>query len=127
MNTPIKPWSIYRQVLWLMGALGLLLLWFGFLVAVMLQGGFGPGSHTSPPSLADLVAVTMCSVLGAYYIVVAHRRWTRRLWRVGLAVHGLVVVYLIINGAFFGILLVLIWAAAWSIYAQRNTFEKTSA
>jgi hypothetical protein len=122
MNTPIKPWSIHRQVLWLVGVLGLLLLWFGLFVAFILQGGFGPGSHTSPPGLADLVFVTLCSVLGVYYIVVAHRVWTRRLWTVGLAVHGLVIVYLIASGVAAGIPLVLIWAAAWGIYARRNTF-----
>src|SRR6266550_3236476 len=127
MSTPIKPWSIHRQILWLVGVLDLLLLWLGLFAAFMLQGGFGPGSHTSPPGLADLLGVTLCSSLGAYYIVVAHRVWTRRLWRVGLAVHGLVLVYLIASGALSGIPVVLVWAAAWIIYARRNIFAKTSA
>src|SRR5437867_440140 len=127
MNTPIKPWSIHRQILWLVGVLGLLLLWFGLFVGFVLQGGFGPGSHTSPPGLADLVGVTLCSVLGVYYIVVARGVWTRRLWRVGLAVHGLVFVYLIASGLRSAIPLVLVWATAWIIYARRNTFANTSA
>ena len=29
MNNPIKPWSIYRQILWLVGVVGLILLWLG--------------------------------------------------------------------------------------------------
>ena len=127
MNTPVKPWSIYRQVLWLVGVLGLLLLWFGLFVAFMLQGGFGPGSQTSPPGLSDLVAAVVCSFLGVYYLVVAHRDWTRRLWRVGLTIHGLVFVYLVASGALSGIPLVLIGATAWIVYATRNRFAERSA
>jgi hypothetical protein len=41
MNTSVKPWNIYRQVLWLVGVLGLLLLWLALLIAFMLQGVLG--------------------------------------------------------------------------------------
>ena len=127
MSASVKPWSIHRQILWLVGVAGLLLLWFGLSAAFMLQGGFGPGSHTSPPGLADLLGVTLCSSLGVYCVVVAHRVWTRKLWRVGLAVHGLILVYLLANGALSGIPLVLVWAAAWINYVRRNIHAKTSA
>src|SRR5262249_17463468 len=33
MSTPVKPWSIHRQILWLIGVLGLLLLWLGLFAA----------------------------------------------------------------------------------------------
>ncbi len=122
MNTSVKPWSIYRQVLWLVGALGLLLLWLGLFAAFMLHAGFGPGKQISPPGLTDLFDVICCSALGTYYIVVAHRVWTRRLWRAGLVIHGLLAVFLIASGALSAIPMLVVWAVAWIVYAGRNTF-----
>jgi hypothetical protein len=121
-SAPVKPWSIHRQILWLKGALGLLLLWMGLIAAFVLQGGFGPGSNTSPPGLADLVLVILCSVIGVHYILVAYRTWTRRLWRTGLALHGIVIIYFVANGELAGIPLILAWAIAWVVYARRNAF-----
>lgn len=127
MNTSVKPWSIYRQVLWLVGLLGLLLLWGGLFMAFVLHGGFGPGKQTSPPKFVDLVSVTVCSSLGVYYLAVAHRVWTRKLWRIGLVIHGVVVAFLICGGASSAIPVVLIWSVAWIVYARRNTIGETSA
>ena len=120
----VKPWNIYRQVLWLVGVLGLLLLWAALLLAFFLRGGFGPGSQTSPPGLAELFGVLLFSIPGIYYIVVAHRVWTRRLWRAGLVIHGLMFAIFIAIGAPSGIPVVLIWAVAWIVFAKRNTFAE---
>src|SRR5437764_13260358 len=54
MSTPIKPWSLHRQLLWLIGVLGLVLLWLGLFAAFLLQGGFGPGKQGSPPGFTAL-------------------------------------------------------------------------
>jgi len=121
----IKPWNIYRQVLWLVGVLGLLLLWAALLLAFVLQGGFGPGKPTSPPGLAELFGAILFSIPGIYYIVVAHRAWTRRLWRIGLVIHGLTFAIFIATGAPSGIPVVLVWAVAWIVFARRNTFTDT--
>src|SRR5213593_544585 len=79
MSNPIKPWSNHRQVLWAIGVFGLLLLAAGLLMAWFLQGGFGPGKQTSSTGLADIFGTILFSIPCIYYIVVAHRPWTRKL------------------------------------------------
>jgi len=127
MSNSIKPWSTCRQVLWLVAVLGLLFLWGGLFLAFMFRGGFGPGNQTSPPGLIHLVGVTVCSSLGVYYLLVAHRVWTRSLLRVGLVIHGGVVAFLIAGGVASAIPAILIWALVWIVYAKRNPIAETSA
>jgi len=97
MTNPVRPWSIHRQILWLIGAFGLVVLWLGLFAAFMLQGGFGPGEQTSPPGFAALFGVIFLSACCIYYIAVARRAWTRRLMWIGIAVHGATFVFLLLN------------------------------
>ena len=127
MSTPIKPWSLHRQLLWLIGVLGLVLLWLGLFAAFMLQGGFGPGKQGSPPGFTALFCVISLSACCAYYIAVAHRAWTRRLFRMGVAIHGVTAVILLVSGGLAGLAFAALWSAAWIIYARRNTFVEPVA
>jgi hypothetical protein len=127
MNTPVKPWSLHRQILWLMGVIGLVLLWLGLFAAFMLQGGFGPGKQTSPRGFATLFGVIFLSACCIYYIAVAQRVWTRRLFWIGVAVHGATVVFLLASGGSPALPFAVLWSSAWIIYARRNTFVEPSA
>jgi hypothetical protein len=132
MSNSLKPWSNHRQVLWAVGALGLLLSAFGLFLAWFLQGGFGPGRHTSPPGLIDLCATLLLSIPYVYYIVVAHRAWTRKLWVIGVAIHSLLLIGVVATllqhrgGSLVAPPLLLIGPVTWMLYAKRNTFSEHS-
>src|SRR5512140_3603420 len=127
MNAPIKPWSLHRQLLWLMGVVGLVLLWLGWFAAFMLQGGFGPGTQSSPPGFTAFICVVFLSACCAYYIAVARRAWTRRLFWMGVAVHGITAIILLVGGGWAALPFAALWSAAWIIYARRNTFVEPTA
>jgi hypothetical protein len=132
MSPPVKPWSNHRQVLWAIGAFGLLLLAFGLLIAWFLQGGFGPGKQTSPPGLADLFGTLLLSIPCVYYIVVAHRAWTRKLWVIGVVIHSLMLIALVAallqyrGGSLVALPFFLIGPVTWILYAKRSTFSEQS-
>ncbi len=81
MTNPVKPWSNHRQVLWAIGVFSLLLLAFGLFMVWFLQGGFDSGKQKSPPGLADLFGTLLLGIPCVYYIVVAHRAWSRKIQR----------------------------------------------
>lgn len=126
MNSPAKPWSNQRQILWALGAFGLLFLAFSLFVAWIFHGGFGPGSNTSPPGLVDLLVTLLLSVPCIYYIVVAHRAWSRKLWVVGLAIHSMLFILmlsLLLTGGVGALIMIPFFLAgpiAWLVYAKRN-------
>ena len=127
MSTSVKPWSLHRQILWLMGVLGLMLLLLGLFIAFMLQGGFGPGKQTSPPGFSALFDALFLSGCCIYYIAVARSVWTRRLFWIGVAVHGTTVIFLLANGGLAALSFAMLWSSAWIIYASRNKFIEPSA
>jgi hypothetical protein len=132
MSNSVKPWSNHRQFLWAIGALGLLLLAFGLFITWFLQGGFGPGKHTSPPGLADLFATVLLSIPCVYYIVVAHRAWTRKLWVIGVVIHSVMLIGVVVTllqysgGSLAALPFLLIGPVTWMFYAKRNTFSEHS-
>ena len=95
MSTPIRPWTSHRHILCALAIFGLVVLVYSLGMAWVLQGGFGPGAHTSPPDLADLVGTGLLAVPCVYYIVVAQRVWTRKLWVAGIVIHLLVLVLIV--------------------------------
>src|SRR5258706_14022013 len=95
MNTPIKPWSNHRQILWAVGVVGLILIVLALCVTFFLQGGFGPGSKTSPPGFPEFFSIASFAVPFVYYVVVAHRTWTRNLWLAGVVIHVLLLAFLL--------------------------------
>jgi hypothetical protein len=132
MTAPVKPWSNHRKVLWAIGALGLLLLAFGLLVAWFLQGGFGPGKQTSPPGLTELCVGLLLGIPCVYYIIVAHRPWSRKLWIVGVAIHSVLLALFLFavikssGAAFLALPFLLVGPVTWLLYAKRNTFSEQS-
>ena len=130
MSNPVKPWSNHRQVLWAIGVFGLLLLAFGLFMAWLLQGGFGPGKHTSPPGLPDLFGATLLSIPYVYYVVVAHRAWSRRLWIMGVVIHSVMVALFVFaliassGGVAIALPFVLVGPVTWILYAKRNAFSE---
>ncbi len=132
MNAPVKPWSNHRQVLWAVGAIGLLLLTFGLVMAWFLQGGFGPGKQSSPPGLADLLVAILLGIPCAYYMIVAHRPWSRRLWVAGVTIHSaLFAVFLFVliesgGTAVLALPFLVVGPVTWLLYAKRNTFSQRS-
>ena len=132
MSTPIKPWSNHRQVLWAIGVVGLLLSGFGLFMAWLFQGGFGPGKQTSPPGLADVFGTMLLTIPCVYYIVVAHRPWTRKLRLTGVVIHAFVLIVLFVaslqhrGGTLPALPVLLIGPVTWVLYAKRNTFGEQS-
>lgn len=130
MNAPVKPWSNHRQVLWAIGALGLLLVVSGQLMSWFLQGGFGPGKQTSPPGFADLCVGILLGMPCIYYLIVAHRPWSRKLWIVGVTIHSVLValfLYAAVNSsgaAAVALPFVLSGPVTWLLYARRNSFSE---
>src|SRR5258707_710596 len=131
MSTPIKPWSNHRQILWAVGVVGLVLIVLALSVTVFLQGGFGPGLKTSPPGLPEFLGIGLLAVPFVYYVVVAHRPWTRKLWLVGVVIHLLFLVFLLFTlvasrgGSIIALPFLLVGPVTWILYAKRNTFSET--
>jgi hypothetical protein len=130
MNNPVKPWSNNRQFLWAIGVLGLVLVTFGLGLAFLLQGGFGPGSRTSPPGVAELGGGVLLSIPCVYYVVVAHRPWTRKLWFIGVIIHCVMLLAFLISilqsrgGSIVLLPVLLVGPVTWILYAKRNTFSE---
>ena len=109
MSEQIKPWSTQRQVLWLIGVIGLALVVLGLGMDFLFHGGFPHGKHgfnSKPPGIKDIVGSVLFSVPFVYYVTVARSAWSRRLWFAGLAVHLMILA------------LALVWiipSAGWSV------------
>lgn len=131
MSKSIKPWSNHRQVLWAIGAFDLLLLAFTLFMAWFLQGGFGPGKQTSPPGLPDLFGAVLLGIPFAYYLVVAHRASSRRLWIIGIIIHSILLTAFLFalvvssGGVLIALPFLLVAPVTWFLYAKRNTFSET--
>src|SRR5438445_10947286 len=95
MSNPINPCSNHRQILWAVGVVCLILIALALCVTFFLQGGFGPGSKTSAPGFPEFLGIPLLAVPFVYYVVVAHRPWTRKLWLVGVVIHLLLLVFLL--------------------------------
>ena len=132
MSAPVKPWTNHRQVLWAIGGLGLLLLAFGLSMAWFLQGGFGPGKQTSPPGIANWCFGMLLAIPCIYYIIVAHRPWSRKLWITGVIIHAVLLAFflfaVIASGgtAIMALPFLLVGPITWVLYAKRNTFSERS-
>jgi hypothetical protein len=109
---------------------GLVVLACSLGMAWVLRGGFGPGSRTSPPDLTDLIGTALLAVPCLYYIVVARRIWTRKLWVTGVVAHLLVLVLIVavvLGGrgrSLTALPFLLGGPVAWILYARRNTFSQ---
>src|SRR6266567_714067 len=95
MNTPIKPWSNHRQVLWALGVFSLIFLALALGLIFLIQGGFGPGSKPAAPRFPEFFGAILLAIPCVYYIVVAHRAWSRKLWVVGIVIHLFLLVFLL--------------------------------
>jgi hypothetical protein len=132
MSNPIKPWSNHHQVVWAIGVLGLLFLVFGLFMAWLLKGGFGPGNQTSPPGITDLFGTVLLGIPFVYYIVVAHRPWTRKLWITGVVIHCVTLIFFILalmryrGGNLAAPPFLLVGLVTWILYAKRNALSENS-
>jgi hypothetical protein len=132
MSMPTKPWRNGRQILLALGLLGLFVLLGSLGVAWVLQGGFGPGSRTSPPDRVDLLGTSLLAVPCVYYILVAQRVWTRRLCVTGIVIHLLVLLFIVAlllagHGRSLTALPFLLGGpVCWVFHARRNTFSEDS-
>src|SRR5882724_1109387 len=130
MTNPVKPWSNHRQVLWAIGVFSLLLLAFGLFMVWFLQGGFDSGKQKSPPGLADLFGTLLLGIPCVYYIVVAHRAWSRKLWIIGLVIHSVLLALFILalitsrGSAAIALPFLLVGPVTWILYAKRNTLSR---
>ncbi len=101
-------------------------------VAWVLQGGFGPGAHTTPPDLVDALGAALLALPCVYYVIVARRVWTRKLWVAGVVIHLFVLLVILAvavvgrAGSLAPVLFLLGGFTAWILYAKRNTFSKDS-
>ncbi len=131
MSNPIKPWSTHRQVLWAVGVFGLILWALGVLWALIV-GGFGPGKEVPRVGLWDLPGLLLPSIPCVYYIVVAHRPWTRNLWHIGFVMHVLMGILFLASvvssgGRTFVLLpFLIVGPITWILHGRRNTFAETS-
>ena len=131
MSSSIKPWSTQRQVLWALGVFGLVF-WILAVLWALVIGGFGPGKQVPRAGLADLPWLCLPTVPCFYYIVVAHRVWTRRLWRAGAVMHVLMIIVFVASVALTrGDTLVLlpfllIGPLTWILHAKRNPLTEMS-
>ena len=130
------PWSNHRQVIWLIGVLGL---GFFALACVMDQffGGLDVDGRVTPPprGFIDWLFGGVWVALSTYYIVLAHRGWSRHMWVIGVAVHSLYLAAIVLllallgtgtwAGSFVSALILLAGPTAWALYARRKKFSST--
>jgi hypothetical protein len=130
MITPIKPWSNHRQILSAVGVVGLVLIVLALCVAFFLQGGFGPGSKTSPPRFPEFFGIALLALPFVYYVVAAQRPWTRKLWLVGVVIHLVLLLFLpstlvaCRGGNIIPLPFLLVGPAIWILYAKLNAFSE---
>ena len=130
MRNPIKPWTNHRQVLWAVGVFGLIF-WALAALWVFLVGGFGPGKQVPRAGFTDLLGFIVLSLPCVYYIVVAHRAWTRELWHIGVVMHALMLILffasVIASGGRTMALLpfLIVGPITWILHARRNILTKT--
>jgi len=130
MSDSIKPWSTQRQVLWAVGVFGLVF-WTLAVLWALLVGGFGPGKQVPRAGLADIPWLLLPGIPCIYYIVVAHRAWTRKLWYIGAVVHAIMLIALLASvilsgGGTLALLpFLIVGPITWILHAKRNTFTET--
>ena len=127
MSRPGKDWSKDRQFLWWAGVFGLLMLALLFTVWLVRRIS---GQLITGPTLADAWATVPIGIPCVYYIVVAERAWTRRLWIAGIVIHCamiiLVVNWLLQCGGMTCVVwpVILIGPPAWTVFALRHRFSE---
>ena len=132
MSTPTRPWSTHRQILWVLGVFGLIVLLCSLAMAWLLRGGIGPGSRTTPPGLIDILGAALLAAPCVYYILVAQRVWTRQLWATGIVIHLLVVILIVAvvvaghERSLMALPFLLGGPVAWILYARRNALSRGS-
>jgi hypothetical protein len=119
------PWSNHRQLLWLVGVLGLVAASAGsvihWLFAGFQIGGPPPGSH-----LEDWIFLIVVGNVSGYYIALAHWGWSRRLWLVGVVVHSIFLLMLLVGllltrgGGAVALPLLLAGPTIWVLYMRRQ-------
>ncbi len=126
MIRPLKDWSKDRQILWGTGVFGLVMLVVLF-TAWFVRGG--PGHQTTGPTVADALTTVPIGIPCLYYILVAERAWTRKLWIAGVVIHCAMLV-LVINWLlqYDGMTcvvwpVILIGPPTWTVYALRHDFS----
>ncbi len=127
MIRPRKDWSTDRQILWWTGVFGLLMLVLVF-TAWFVRGV--PGQPSARPTLADALATTPIGIPCLYYIVVAERAWTRKLWNAGIVIHCATLI-LVLNWLLqYGGMTCVVWPVilvgppAWTVFALRHKFSE---
>lgn len=129
MGQAIKPWSPHRQVLWAVGVFGLIF-WGLAVLFTLAVGGFGPGSEIPRASFRDLPVLLLPSAPCIYYIVVAHRVWSRVLGYIGAVMHAIMLILLLVMivGSGERVLALLpfliVGPIAWILHARSNGFMR---
>ena len=123
MISPAKDARKDRQILWGTGLFGLLMLVLLFTAWFLRAAPAG----TTGPTLADALATVQIGALCIYYIIVAGRTWTRKLWYAGVMIHGTLLVMVINSLVQYGgiscivLPVILVGPPTWTVYALRSS------
>ncbi len=85
------------------------------------------------PTLADVLATLPIGVPCVYYLIVAERSWTRKLWHAGIVIHFTTMAFVVYSLLKFGGISCVLWPVilvgppAWTLFALRHKFDSTQA
>ncbi len=105
-------------MLWFTGVFGLVMLVVAF-TAGFLRGGPGP-------TMADAFSAVPMGIPCGYYILVAERAWTRKLWIAGVVLHCAMLILVIHSLLQYGVISCVVWPVillgppSWTVYALRH-------
>ncbi len=108
-------------MLWGTGVFGLSLLALLF-IAWFVRG-------VSGPTMTDALAILPIGIPCVYYITVAERTWTRKLWHAGIVIHCALLVLVISWLLQYGGITCVVWPViligppAWTVFALRHKFS----